>query len=229
MYPNSAGVIAKSDYLVDYTNVSDPNLVGVILWNSIEYPERRQKCSALAEDLKNIYKNGANSITDTARIGQWVLVEDNSNWGDFRISNGLHCLRKLGGLFGGAKNLYLAMRKLVDNRDFAGYEMTKSSCFNDSLSFHEHNGNVWNYSRLSPFIHNGVGARINFHVNTKLVADMNRLIHLSSAGHRKCFRLRPGDNDSVKICCSILESLASRQVWAATKPSQRVTFSLYKE
>lgn len=122
------------------------------------------KCNYL---IRRIEERKAKSQVDPK-----VLVVDRGDSSSFHKSG---CPERISALIG-RQNLYLAVRNLVQNRNFGCLSMTQPTCFSDNKPFTELCGEPWEYWRL-PFtkhIHNGCIAKVDFPVREYLLSKIQQ-------------------------------------------------------
>ncbi|CAJ1935725.1 unnamed protein product [Cylindrotheca closterium] len=95
-----------------------------------------------------------------------VLVVDRGDSSSFHKTG---CPERISALIG-RQNHYLAVRNLVQNRNYGCLSMTQPTCFDDNKPFRDLYGEPWDYSQL-PFakhIRNGCIAKVDFPVRESL-------------------------------------------------------------
>lgn len=147
------------------------------------------KCDYLARRIQESQTRSRNNLA--------VLIVDRGDSSSYHKSG---CTGRIASLVG-PQNQFLAMRKLVNNRNFGCMSMTAPTCYNETQSLTDLYGEPWDYS-LQPFtqhIHNGRVAKVDFPVRESLLVtievrlqnkDMDRF-RIKGVGH--FWNIEPND------------------------------------
>eukprot|EP00980_Cylindrotheca_fusiformis_P017161 scaffold5281_cov127-Cylindrotheca_fusiformis.AAC.10 len=175
-------------YYFDAESVEPENSIWVVKWISKKL-FLGDKCDYLVQRIQESQKKTSNSPV--------VLIVDRGDSSSFHKSN---CPERIASLVG-PQNQYLAMRNLVNNRNFGCMSITAPTCYSETQLFTDLYGEPWNYS-LQPFtkhIHNGCIAKVDFPVRESLLNDIEaRLGHedidqFRTKGVGHFWTIEPGD------------------------------------
>jgi hypothetical protein len=138
------------------------NAVWVVMWINKKLFQG-DKCNYLTRRIQERQTK--------SRINPPILIIDRGDSSSFHKSG---CPERISSLVG-PQNQYLAMRNLVNHRNFGCMSMTEPTCYNESQSFTDLYGEPWDYSLMSfkKHIHNGCIAKVDFPVRESLLTRID--------------------------------------------------------